>query len=52
MFIFPQIPHEFDKLFTAKTLIWSISDLHFMKTILSGLSANLLPITDIEKCGR
>ena len=30
------IPHEFKKLFTSKTLVWSISDLHFMKTILSG----------------
>jgi len=35
MFIyFPK--DEFDKMYISKTLVWSISGLHFMKTIPSG----------------
>jgi len=47
-----QIPHEFDKVFILKALVWSISGLHFIKGQ-SKLSSNLLLIlTDIEKCGQ
>ena len=40
-----QIPHEFDKMFISKALVWSISGLHFIKTTgQSKLSSNLLSI--------
>ena len=55
MFVFPQIPHKFDKMFISKTLVWSISGLHFMRTIPSGsvkIIGKFITDTDIEKHGQ